>query len=650
MFSSKKVLRTYFFLLAIFSPTFHSVKITTEITTTPKHFLFLEKINNTFYNCHLLIFCVVRTYDTNLFYKHQLLFSKNNFLKEDINDADFALTLPSVFAVATEKETEIFSSVTTSRKLQYSLNRRNFLLNTNIEQLSAEQRYNELDIFLYRLTINLQFPTPSGELRLLPSNEKINYFVVNKLLPLPVKFSKKMYASFFIFIDKDTFVTARIGVTLQSGSFINGKTFLTSFQIFKLIITENRVVKVIEQNIPFFGAFLNYTVSRKTKLVFYAEGFKIEVKFPLSLLISEADQVYISNSSEDVGFKLNEQTLVLKGQTFSFIEKLFHSINSFIVEFKTVEMIVSFPKIDKRGKLTLFFPVIEAVCATTVAEISFIFLQTFEPEGTDQEIFSANLISLFLDFSRKSSVEFLKCYVENREVEFFLPLLLTKDQLERGNYRLNMNYGFEELGLSPTKRKTSEIFLDFSQQTINDLTVGVVVQNFIKNPSSIDCKYLLSTRVISTMITSNSISFLKKKRFFMNLNWFINQLIELKNLFYSLNLLGFSGNTGERVTEVKCFLSTPVSDLHLLASDFYLHLDETEKIEKNELLNELLKEVRETMQSWKEIINFDIDIAFSELLGSDQENNGSFCSLVKLTYIKAINCLEFFERITKTDN
>ena len=119
----------------------------------------------------------------------------------------------------------------------------------------------------------------NGGWKLLPPNAKINYFVDKNLYPLPAQPSKKIYAAFFICPEESTLVTTRVGFCLQPGSFRGAKTLLTSLQNFRLVITKNKVRKMEEQNTVVFGVFLNYTVKKKVRLVFYGNEFKLKAKF-----------------------------------------------------------------------------------------------------------------------------------------------------------------------------------------------------------------------------------------------------------------------------------------------------------------------------------------------------------------------------------
>ena len=148
---------------------------------------------------------------------------------------------------------------------------------------------------------------------------------------------------------------------------------------------------------------------------------------------------------------------------------------------------------------------IEALCKYVVAEISFVLLQTFELENKLQKVLSVKPVTFFLDFSKKFSLEFLKCSVENFYGDFFLMLLLKKESMSSGNHRLLMDYNFEELGFVYTGKNNEGILFGFSCQKISELNKTNVLEQFIELSTSMDRKYLMSTKVVSKMNTYSSI-------------------------------------------------------------------------------------------------------------------------------------------------
>ena len=238
------------------------------------------------------------------------------------------------------------------------------------------------------------------------------------------------------------------------------------------------------------------------------------------MLISKVEEIFLSTSYRKFEFTFNNRKLVLNKKTLSLVENFFLSVNCFIVGFNAVEIPISFPKSNLRGKLKLFFPIIEAVCTTTVVEIAFVFLQPFEPEKKGQKSFSAKLASFVLNFSKGSSAELLKCYIEDQEIDFFLPLLLTNECLERGNYKLNVNYNFEKVGFNRIRKNNCNFVLNFSQKVAKYLTFGNIFRKFIKSTNSFDFKCFLSTKVISKTDTQGLILLSKKKIFYLHFSWF----------------------------------------------------------------------------------------------------------------------------------
>ena len=104
--------------------------------------------------------------------------------------------------------------------------------------------------------------------------------------------------------------------------------------------------------------------------------------------------------------------------------------------------------------------------------------------------------------------------------------------------------------------------------------------------------------------------------------------------------LGFLDVLKGHIIEVNDFLSVPVANLNLFASDYYMQLSTTKQIKNGEILNKWLKGVNKIMKIWKKIIYFSL-----ELQNYHQENYEDLYSLAELANKQVIKCRELFERL-----
>ena len=343
------------------------VAVITHIATTPNYILVLEN-NDIFPKFHLLTFHSIEVPNVIIFYKHRLFFFKNLNLEEDFESASVTNLLAIVFSVATEEETEDCSLVTNPGTVTYLLGGRNFQLSIAVGETFGEQQNAISAAVSCPLEIELQSLLSEGEWELLPPTTKMDCFVNSNLLPLPTNSWKKVYASFPVFIDENTFVVAKVGIYLRIGSFINTRTRSSSMQVSESSVEGNKIITIEEKKVSFLGVLISYTVKRKVFLLFIGETFEFEVKFQISLLVSDSKEVFISPSSEDTNFKFNGQKVLPDQTALSLVEEFFHSVDSVVVQFRSVKMSFFVPKEQHKMETTLFFPVIEVVSKSTVAE------------------------------------------------------------------------------------------------------------------------------------------------------------------------------------------------------------------------------------------------------------------------------------------
>ena len=643
----KKVVVFCFLSFVLFSSRLEQVEIATEITTKPNYLLFLERLDDDVCKLHLLSFCLVGSSENVISYKHQCFFPKNLSLTEDRKSAAVVDALAVVLTVATEEETDAFFLTDSPGMTEYLLDGKTFLLDTAINRDTEEQDKTATSAIHCRLEMRVRFPAPNSDWELLPRNEKMCCFVERALPPLPAQSSKKVFASFFVCPYKRTVVTARMGIRLQKGSFADAKTFLVSLQMYDLTLEENIVTKMEEKKTILFGAFLTYTVRQRALLVFVEKELRLEVSFPLSLLVSEADSIFVSAASADVKFRLNGRKVLPKSQTLCLVEEFFRPNRSFVAEFQSVKMPVLFPEDDTTAEMTLFFPVVEAVCKSAVAEVSFVLMQTFAPTNKNQSLFCVKFLVFELDFSKTSSVELVRFCVEGRDVEFLLPLLLRKERVERDAYKLRIDYNFAESGLSSTGKKNDELVLDFSNQRTDTLRVDDAIRTFVGRSGSADAKYLLPTKVLPKTNGLESIRLVKKLRFLLGLQSFVHRVVGPNVLFYKSVLDSSSKCLNEQISELESVLSNPVPDLYLLVVDCYLHLNTEEQIANFESWRKLLKKTELVMETWNKITSYDLCIGGAELLGVDGVNSNALCSLIDQINEQVIKCCELVERVSE---
>ena len=139
-------------------------------------------------------------------------------------------------------------------------------------------------------------------------------------------------------------------------------------QVSESSVEGNKIITIEEKKVSFLGVLISYTVKRKVFLLFIGETFEFEVKFQISLLVSDSKEVFISPSSEDTNFKFNGQKVLPDQTALSLVEEFFHSVDSVVVQFRSVKMSFFVPKEQHKMETTLFFPVIEVVSKSTVAE------------------------------------------------------------------------------------------------------------------------------------------------------------------------------------------------------------------------------------------------------------------------------------------
>ena len=118
--------------------------------------------------------------------------------------------------------------------------------------------------------------------------------------------------------------------------------------------------------------------------------------------------MFISPFSEKVSFKFNHEKVIPNQTTLSLVEEFVRPVNSSVVGIKSVEMPFSCPQYHTKGKVTFFFPVIEAICECKIAKVTFILLTAFKLENVDTKILNTTLVSFMLNFSKELSVEIVK--------------------------------------------------------------------------------------------------------------------------------------------------------------------------------------------------------------------------------------------------
>ena len=123
-----------------------------------------------------------------------------------------------LFAVFTEEESKIHSLTINPGTAVYSINERNFQLSTVINEGPIEQENYTPGSVPHKMTIELQSMLPEGEWMVLPHSTDMDYFVTKNLQPLPTLPEKKIYINFFVSVDEDTLVVAKMKVCLRAGS------------------------------------------------------------------------------------------------------------------------------------------------------------------------------------------------------------------------------------------------------------------------------------------------------------------------------------------------------------------------------------------------------------------------------------------------
>ena len=303
-------------------------------------------------------------------------------------------------------------------------------------------------------------------------------------------------------------------------------------------------------------------------------AFKLEVEFPISLLTSNTERVFLSIDSDGLEIKYNNELIVQDNERLCLVEEFHQSIKDLLVEFKSVNIEV-FNLSQLKMNLIGYFPVIRVISTSLCVEIKFVWLQKVKSETEYVDELKVNSESFLLDFSKKFCVQSITFYLSNTELEFLLLLALNKEVLENGNYVLTLDYKFDPFGINFAKKEKGIISLDFYSIVTNQLNVETVVDSYVLGDStSLGKNYLFLGKVVEKENIPTLSQSIKKIKLVSKFYKFADKLLKLRILYKQVKTLEYPKTVNKVIEKIRNLITNSVPNLYLFAYDCYYSLSE----------------------------------------------------------------------------